>query len=109
MLILTYQECSARYGLSANELREFVEFGLLRPAPAVSETAEALELDDETDELLPRLARLHQELGINKEGIDIILAMRRRLLRLQAELHYQSARARQLEDFLQGLSPLEEQ
>lgn len=105
MLILTYQECSTRYGLSAAELREFVEVGLLRPALTPAEAA--LELDDEADELLPRLARLHHELGINKEGIDIIVAMRQRLLRLQAELHRQTARARQLEQFLQR-GPLEE-
>ncbi len=100
MLILTFQECRTRYGLSATELQEFVEVGLLRAAPAPAEAA--LELDDEADELLPRLARLHHELGINKEGIDIIIAMRQRLLRLQTELRLQTARARQLEQFLLG-------
>ena len=98
MLILTYQECRLRYGLNAAELHEFIDVGLLRPAPTATEAA--LELDDEADELLPRLARLHHELGINKEGIDIIVAMRQRLLRLQAELHRQTAHARQLEQFL---------
>lgn len=105
MLILTFQECRTRYGLSATELHEFMEVGLLRPAPAPAEAA--LELDDEADELLPRLARLHHELGINKEGIDIIVAMRQRLLHVQAELRLQTARARQLEQFLHR-GPLEE-
>lgn len=107
MLILTYQECHTRYGLSAAELLEFVDVGLLRPAPARAAAEAALELDDEADELLPRLARLHHELGINKEGIDIIVAMRQRLVRVQAELHRQTARARQLEQFLHG-GPLED-
>ncbi|WP_262889621.1 hypothetical protein [Hymenobacter sp. BRD67] len=34
VLLLTYQECDARYGLGRTELRQFVELGLLRPAPA---------------------------------------------------------------------------
>ena len=98
MLLITYQECSTRYGLSAVELQEFIEVGLLRPTPHEN----TLELDDEADELMPRLARLHHEMGINKEGIDIIVAMRQRLLQLQTELRYQTARARQLEQFLHG-------
>lgn len=106
MLILTYQECRIRYGLSAAELHEFIDVGLLRPAPTATEAA--LELDDEADDLLPRLARLHHELGINKEGIDIIVAMRQRLLHLQAELRHQTARARQLEQFVHGRRPAEE-
>jgi chaperone modulatory protein CbpM len=105
MLIITYQECNTRYGLSAAELQEFIEVGLLRPAPAEA----TLELDEEDYELLPRLARLYHELGINKEGIDIILAMRQRLVQLQAEVHYQSARARQLEQLLYGGSQLLDQ
>lgn len=102
MFVLTFQECSVRYGLDAQELRSFLAFGLLRPAP----TPDAVEVDDEPDELLPRLARLHRGLGVPAETLDLVLAMRQRLLGLQAALARETARARQLEQFLQGRGPL---
>jgi chaperone modulatory protein CbpM len=102
ILTLTYQECSARYGLGPAAVHEFLQAGLLRPAPA-PETVIVDEPDD-----LARLARLHHELGLPTEALDVILAMRRRLVRLQATLAYERARARQLEDFLRGAGPLEE-
>ena len=99
ILILTFQECSARYGLAPAALREFLQAGLLRPAPA-PETVFVDEPDD-----LPRLARLHHELGLAPEALDIILAMRQRLVHLQASLARETARARQLENFLLGGGP----
>ena len=82
--------------------RVFLQAGLLRSAPA-PETVIVDEPDD-----LPRLARLHHELGLPPEALDIILAMRRRLERLQTTLAYETARARQLEEFLYGAGPVEE-
>jgi chaperone modulatory protein CbpM len=100
-LVLTFQECDVRYGLGRAELRQFVELGLLRPAPA-PETIEV----EEPDELLPRLARLHHGLGLAPEAIDLVLLMRQRLLGLQAALARETARARQLENFLRGTGPM---
>ena len=74
----------------------------LRPAPA-PETV----FVDEPDEL-PRLARLHHELGLAPEALDVILAMRQQLVRLQARLAHETARTRQLEDFVRGAGPLED-
>ena len=102
ILILTFQECSVRYGLSPAAVHEFLQAGLLRPAPA-PETV----FVDEPDEL-PRLARLHHELGLSPEALDVILAMRQRLVHLQATLAYETARARQLENFLRGSGPVVE-
>ena len=96
ILTLTFQECSTRYGLEPPVLHEFLQAGLLRAAPA-PETVIVDEPDD-----LPRLIRLHHELGLAPEALDVILAMRQRLVRLQATLAYETARARQLEDFLLG-------
>ncbi|GAA3984470.1 chaperone modulator CbpM [Hymenobacter antarcticus] len=96
ILTLTFQECSTRYGLEPAVLHEFLQAGLLRAAP----TPETVFVD-EPDEL-PRLIRLHHELGLAPEALDVILAMRQRLVRLQATLAYETARARQLEDFLLG-------
>ncbi|WP_210518261.1 hypothetical protein [Hymenobacter terricola] len=100
VLVLTFQECNIRYGLAPAALREFLQAGLLRAASA-PETV----IVDEPDEL-PRLARLHHELGLPTEALDVILAMRQRLVRLQATLDYETARARQLEDFLRGTGPV---
>ncbi|MBD2769335.1 hypothetical protein IC235_15710 [Hymenobacter sp. BT664] len=100
VLTLTFQECSARYGLAPTAVHEFLQAGLLRPAPA-PETVIVDEPDD-----LPRLARLHQELDLPAEALEVILTMRRRLVQLQATLAYETARARQLEDFLHGGGPL---
>ncbi|WP_223651865.1 hypothetical protein [Hymenobacter psoromatis] len=101
VLILTFQEVDARYGLGSAELRQFVDLGLLRPAP-IPDTIEI----EEPDELLPRLARLHHGLGLAPEAIDLVLLMRQRLLSLQAALALETARARQLEDFLRATGPL---
>ena len=102
ILTLTFQECSARYGLEPAVLHEFLQAGLLRVAPA-PETVFVDEPDD-----LTRLVRLHYELDLAPEALDIILAMRRRLVHLQALLAHETARARQLEAFLQGTGPVEE-
>lgn len=96
ILILTFQECSARYGLAPAALQDFLQAGLLRLAP----TPETVFVDEPDD--LSRLVRLHHELGLAPEALDVILAMRQRLVRLQATLAYETARARQLEEFLCG-------
>ncbi|MDO7851110.1 hypothetical protein [Hymenobacter convexus] len=101
-ITLTFQECSARYGLAPTALHEFLQAGLLRLAPA----PETIIVDEPDD--LSRLARLHHELGLAPEALDVILAMRQRLVRLQALLADETARVRQLENFLRGAGPLED-
>ncbi|MGY2130642.1 chaperone modulator CbpM [Hymenobacter sp. HD11105] len=99
IITITFRDCASRYGLSENDLHEFVDLGLLHPAE------EPDTLQDEPDQLA-RLARLHHELGLSVEGIDVVLAMRRRMLKLQAELALQRARIAQLERYLHGSGPL---
>lgn len=101
-ITLTFQECSARYGLAPTALHAFLQAGLLRAAPAPDTV-----IVDEPDDL-PRLARLHHELGLAPEALDVILAMRQRLVRLQASLARETARARQLENFLRGTGAVED-
>ena len=96
VLTLTFQECSVRYGLGPAVLHEFLQAGLLR----LSSVPETVIVDEPDD--LPHLVRLHHELGLAPEALDVILAMRQRLVRLQATLDYETARARQLEAFLLG-------
>ena len=104
VLVLTFQEVDSRYGLGRAEVHQFLDLGLLRLAPA----PDAIEVE-EPDELLPRLARLHHGLGLAPEAIDVVMLMRQRLLSLQAALARETARARQLEQFLLGSGPLLEE
>jgi chaperone modulatory protein CbpM len=99
IITITFHDCALRYGLSEPNLQELVDLGLLHPADA-PDTLRA-----EPDHLA-RLARLHHELGLSTEGIDIVLAMRHRLLELQTELAQQRARVAQLEYYLNNSGPL---
>jgi chaperone modulatory protein CbpM len=100
IITITFHDCATRYGLSEADVREFVELGLLHPATA---TPNALE---EEPDYLARLARLHHELGLSKDSLEVVLAMRHRMQELQQELRLQQARVRQLERFLRGSAPL---
>ena len=98
IISITYHDCALRYGLSEADLREFVDLGLLGTDSTTGT------IHDEPEHLA-RLARLRHELGLSKEGIDIVLAMRQRLLSLQHELMLQRARARQFEHLLGSTGP----
>lgn len=99
VITITFSECATRYGLRETDLHELVELGLLHP----TETPDTLQAEPDQ---LARLARLHHELGLTTDSIDIVLAMRRRVLKLQAELAVQRARVAQLERYLHGSGPL---
>ncbi|GAA4390626.1 chaperone modulator CbpM [Hymenobacter koreensis] len=94
-ITLTFHECATVYGLSEDSLRELAELGLVR----LNEAPEPL-IEDEAEHLA-RLARLHHDLHLNPEGMDLVLAMRRRLEQLQYELTRQRARTAQLEAWVQ--------
>ena len=94
MLILTYHEVTARYGLSPADIRTWLEVGLLDPAEG-PEVVQVTEPDE-----LPPLVRLHHELGLSAEALDVVAALRRRLLAAHEALAREQARARQLEVFL---------
>ncbi|QIX61675.1 hypothetical protein FY528_10745 [Hymenobacter lutimineralis] len=98
LITITYHECAVSYGLNEAVVREFAELGLVRLA-AAPDTIE------EEPEHLARLARLHHDLGLGTESIDVVLLLRQRVLQLQRELRRQQARAAQLERFLQGGAP----
>ncbi|GAB2944500.1 hypothetical protein GCM10027048_06640 [Hymenobacter coalescens] len=97
-ITLTFRDCATTYGLSESALHELAELGWLRLMPQPEAPAEPL-IEDEADHLA-RLARLHHELHLAPEGIDLILNMRHRMLQLQYELTRQSARAAQLEAWI---------
>ena len=98
IISITYRECALRYDLSEADLRGFVDLGLLGTDP-VADT-----IQDKPGHLA-RLARLHHELELSKEGIDVVLAMRQRLLSLQRELILLRARTQQFEHLLGSTGP----
>ena len=100
IVTITFHDCVTRYGLSEADVREFVELGLLHSAP---DTPNALH---EEPDHVARLARLHHDLGLSKEGLEVVLALRQQLDQLQEEVQQQRARVRQLEVFLRGSAPL---
>ncbi|TGE21224.1 hypothetical protein E5K00_13080 [Hymenobacter aquaticus] len=101
IITITLRECSTQYGLSEADVREFIDLGLLQAA----DTPDAI--FGEADHLA-RLARLHHDLGLSKEAIDVIVAMRQRLVVVQEALARQTARATQLERYLRGSGPVVE-
>ena len=96
MLILSYREVTTRYGLTDNDIRTWLEAGLFEPAAA----PEAVHVADPDE--LPPLARLHHELGLSAEALDLVAALRRRLLAAQAALAQERAHSQQLEAFVKG-------
>ena len=71
-----------RFRIESETVREFADFGLY---PVVQEDGESA-IDAEYLDRLKRIVSLHRNLGINKEGIDIILELRDRITKLQDEL-----------------------
>ncbi|GAB3239062.1 hypothetical protein GCM10027346_32000 [Hymenobacter seoulensis] len=100
IITITFQDCAVRYGLTEADVREFLDLGLLHPAPHVPEA-----IAEEPDHVA-RLARLHHELGLSKDSLEVVVAMRQRMEQLQQELQLQRARVRQLELFLRGSGPV---
>jgi chaperone modulatory protein CbpM len=90
---ISIQEFSSQYGVEVTLIREFAEFGLLQTH--FEQNLECLVTDDVAH--VQRLIRLYQDLGINKEGIDIILSMREQIMNLQHELESLRYKAQRLE------------
>ncbi len=64
-------------------LHEFAEFGLINIQEVENEPCIVIDSLDRYE----RAIRLHKELGVNKEGIEIILEMRNKIEQLQNELN----------------------
>jgi hypothetical protein len=69
-------------GIEAAVLREWAEFGLFGVCSrGAAEGVDAGELRE-----IGRIVALYRDLGVNKEGVEIILAMRDRLAEMGREL-----------------------
>jgi hypothetical protein len=90
---ITIEEFSNNQGIEITLVREFVDFGLI--PIHIEQNAECLETDDIG--YVQRLIRLYQDLGVNKEGIEIILSMREQILGLSKEVEILKYKSRRLE------------
>jgi chaperone modulatory protein CbpM len=93
MNYIAIEEFCTHHGVQVTLIREFADFGLVH----LQEQEQKAFVPAEEIEKLERMIRLHSELGINKEGLEIILNMRDQLLSLTSELQTIRYRLRQLE------------
>ena len=76
---LTLDQVCAFYQFDINLVREFADFGLY---PTINLEGKA-GIDTKYLDTLRKVVSLHNALGINKEGIDVILELRKRVSMLQ--------------------------
>jgi hypothetical protein len=98
-IYITIEEFSNRYGVHQELIKEFMDFGLVNTYRQQENDC----LLAEDTEHVARLVRLYRDLGINKEGIDIILSMREQLIRMHEELNrlrYKTHRLEQEQELL---------
>jgi len=79
---ISLQDVSDFFCIEVDECREFADFGLIT---IISERNEAY-IEPQDFERLKSIVSLYKNLGINKEGIEIILSMRNRIIELQEEI-----------------------
>jgi len=87
MKYIAIEELSQHHGIEVTLIREFADFGLMQLI--VEDNREFV--SDMDVKRLERMLRLSRDLGVNKEGIEVILNMRAELKRLRRErknLHY---------------------
>lgn len=93
MNYIEIEKFCTHHGVQVTLVREFADFGLVH----LQEQEKKAVVPEEEIEKLERMIRLHSELGINKEGLEIILNMRDQLLNLNSELETIRYRLKQLE------------
>ena len=93
MNYIAIEEFCTYHGVQVALLREFADFGLVR----LQQQNQQDYLPAEEIEKAERMLRLHAELGINKEGLEIILNMRDQMLSINSELETIRYRLQQLE------------
>jgi chaperone modulatory protein CbpM len=80
--LFTLIEVSEICRMEINFIKELAGFGIIE----LYEKENKKYLSHETINLLNMVRRLHFDLGINKEGIEVILSMRRQIMDLQEEV-----------------------
>ena len=93
MRYIAIEEFCNYHGIEATLIQEFAEFGLVQVH--VQDNRHFVPDTDITR--LERMIRLYHDLGVNKEGIEIILNMRQEIKRLRQQKQKLSYRLQQLE------------
>ena len=92
------REVSERFHIEFEVCRQFAEIGIV--ATIVEDNT--LYIEPEDVPTLRQAVSLYRDLGVNKEGIDVILTMRQRIVQLQKEVEQLTRRAERLEqEYLQ--------
>ena len=81
MRYIALEEFCQHHGIEVTLIREFADFGLMQLT--VENNREFVE--DTEVKRLERMLRISRDLGVNKEGIEIILNMRKQLQKLRRE------------------------
>jgi DNA-binding transcriptional MerR regulator len=88
---LTLEAAAARVGLHPVLVERFVEFGLVEPA---ERTGSEVRLDAASLPRLVTISRLRTDLGVNLQGVAVILDLVDRLAVLERELTWLRQRGR---------------
>ncbi len=83
-VIITLAQISAYFNVNIEIVRDFAEFGLYPTLVCDGETG----IEMENLGRLRKIISLYQSLGVNKEGIEIILDMREKISGLQEQVEY---------------------
>ncbi|MEX2443999.1 MAG: chaperone modulator CbpM [Alkalispirochaeta sp.] len=84
---------SERLRIDFEVCRQFADFGIV----ATIAENNTLYVHPEDVPTLCHAVSLYRDLGVNKEGIDVILRMRERIVRLQQEVEHLTRRTDRLE------------
>lgn len=93
MKYITLEEFCTHHNIEVTLIQEFAEFGLV--PLHVQENRQFL--PDTAIKQLERMLRLFRDLEVNKEGIEIILNMRKEIKQLRREANHLRYRLQQLE------------
>jgi hypothetical protein len=103
--IITVNQIGEHFHIETSVLFEFADFGLFPAVSADGETG----IEVQNLNRLAEIINLHQALGINKEGIEVILSQREQISGLKEEIERLHNTVERLErymesDSLEGLS-----
>jgi len=99
--MITLAQVSDYFHIEIEIVREFAEFGLYSTVVSDGETG----IEIENLDRLGKIISLYQALGVNKEGIEIILDLRKKISDLQDQVDRLRNEAEKLKQHLDSEGP----